>query len=412
MADKTPETPEKKATPASNPSSPPADANAKTPEKAAGPGSKPSSPAKADTAPSSPAPADPAPADPAPTDPAPADPAPADPAPSAGGVLPADHWTQEPLPEDNDSVLGESLRTETDSLRSSIFNYRTIHGRRYHSEVGNAEYWGSNDEQQMESMDLNHYGLTLGIGNKLFLAPLDEDKLQRVLDIGTGTGIWAIDFADQFPQAQVTGTDISPIQSSWVPPNLKFEIEDCTLSWTFPEASMDYVHMRWLNGSITDWTAFFKEAYKTCRPGGWAESSESSGLILSDYEPIPDTTALGQWSKVFAEGGKKIGRSFTIVEDGTQRKAMEEAGFVNIQEYNYQRPLGSWPKDPVLKEMGSLAQAAWEADIEGYILFIANTLGWTTEQIQVYIAHLRYEMRSGKYRGYIPQKVVWGQRPE
>jgi methylase of polypeptide subunit release factors len=31
-------------------------------------------------------------------------------------------------------------------------------------------------------------------------------------DVGTGTGIWAIDFADQYNNAEVTGTDLSPIQ--------------------------------------------------------------------------------------------------------------------------------------------------------------------------------------------------------
>lgn len=34
----------------------------------------------------------------------------------------------------------------------------------------------------------------------------------RVLDLGTGTGIWAIDFGDMYPSAEVLGIDISPIQ--------------------------------------------------------------------------------------------------------------------------------------------------------------------------------------------------------
>ena len=44
-------------------------------------------------------------------------------------------------------------------------------------------------------LDLQHhlFGLTLGGGN-LYTAPLDISKVHRVLDIGTGTGIWAMDF--------------------------------------------------------------------------------------------------------------------------------------------------------------------------------------------------------------------------
>ena len=38
--------------------------------------------------------------------------------------------------------------------------------------------------------------------------------------------------------------------------------------------------------------------------------------------------------------------------------------------------------------------------------------GWTTEEIQVYIATLRREVRSGNYHPYYRQKVVWGRKPE
>jgi hypothetical protein len=40
----------------------------------------------------------------------------------------------------------------------------------------------------------------------------DVECFETVLDIGTGTGAWAIDFADEYPKAEVIGTDLSPIQ--------------------------------------------------------------------------------------------------------------------------------------------------------------------------------------------------------
>jgi cyclopropane fatty-acyl-phospholipid synthase-like methyltransferase len=67
------------------------------------------------------------------------------------------------------------------------------------------------------------------LGGKLYVAPLDETKTQRILDIGTGTGIWAIEMADQFPQAEVIGTDLSPIQPSWyVVLKLSMVVQDLT----------------------------------------------------------------------------------------------------------------------------------------------------------------------------------------
>jgi ubiquinone/menaquinone biosynthesis C-methylase UbiE len=44
-------------------------------------------------------------------------------------------------------------------------------------------------------MDLAHHIYRLVLGGKLYLAPIRDD-LQRVLDLGTGTGIWAMDFAE------------------------------------------------------------------------------------------------------------------------------------------------------------------------------------------------------------------------
>lgn len=43
--------------------------------------------------------------------------------------------------EDGDSALGQDANNSTASITSSILHYRTIHGRTYHSERGNASYW-------------------------------------------------------------------------------------------------------------------------------------------------------------------------------------------------------------------------------------------------------------------------------
>lgn len=50
---------------------------------------------------------------------------------------------QNPVEQDDDaeSALGDSVAESTASISSSILNYRTLHGRRYHSEIGNAHYW-------------------------------------------------------------------------------------------------------------------------------------------------------------------------------------------------------------------------------------------------------------------------------
>ncbi|KAH7196201.1 hypothetical protein DER44DRAFT_902809 [Fusarium oxysporum] len=79
---------------------------------------------------------------------------------------------------DADSTTGLSTASSTSSISSSIFEYRKVHGRTYHREMGNAQYWGANNEKQSEFIDINHHALTLGINGKLHLAPLEKEKVQ------------------------------------------------------------------------------------------------------------------------------------------------------------------------------------------------------------------------------------------
>lgn len=84
-----------------------------------------------------------------------------------------------------------------------------------------------------------------------------------------------------------------------------------------------------------DWTALFKQAYKTLKPGGYIETQEPSIRFESDDGTVNEKTAMGQFGKIFVEGGKKMGRTMTVLEDGIQRKALEEAGFEAIEEANF-----------------------------------------------------------------------------
>ena len=49
------------------------------------------------------------------------------------------------------------------------------------------------------------------MGNKLHLAPIKDDP-HKILDLGTGSGIWAIDMAEKYPSASVIGVDTAAVQ--------------------------------------------------------------------------------------------------------------------------------------------------------------------------------------------------------
>ncbi|KAM5343682.1 hypothetical protein ACJ41O_012219 [Fusarium nematophilum] len=280
----------------------------------------------------------------------------------AGDAAPIEPGDHQDGRDDTDSTLGSDAASSSASLTSSILEYRTMHGRRYHSERGKADY---------------------------------------------------CDFADELPHAEVIGTDISPIQPSWVPPNLKFEIEDCTQQWTFGSDSIDFVHLRYLVGSIKDWASLFKEAYRVCVPGGWAESYEGVPQMDSDDGTVPDDSAIAMWAKTFIKAGEQLDRPFTVLDDNLQQKGMEEAGFINIKSKTFKVPVGGWPKDPTFRQIGLFAQAHLETDMEGHVLHVANLAWkWSEQEVGVYCARLRRELRSGKHHPYFRVRVVYGQKPE
>lgn len=130
-------------------------------------------------------------------------------APDVGGQLEADP----DLYDGSDSSLGDEVSRYTASLTSSIERYPVENGRRYHA-FKSGSYIVPNDESELDRLDLTHQMLRITLGDKLFLAPIGE-KPKNILDIGTGTGIWAIEMADAFPETQIIGTDLSATQPTW-----------------------------------------------------------------------------------------------------------------------------------------------------------------------------------------------------
>ncbi|KAK0375995.1 UMTA protein [Colletotrichum limetticola] len=181
----------------------------------------------------------------------------------------------------------------------------------------------------------SHYWETLLLDDKLFLAPIG-DSLQ-VLDVGTGTGIWAIDFADMYPSTEVIGVDISPIQPDWVPPNCKFQIDDIEQPWTWPISHFDYVHISHLEGSVADWPALYAQAFAHIKSGGFVEVKEIDVELSEDR-------VNERWGKVMLKAMDRLGKTGTQSRNHGIAKGLEAAGFVGIVEQQWAAPIGAWPK--------------------------------------------------------------------
>ncbi|KAF8246109.1 S-adenosyl-L-methionine-dependent methyltransferase [Wilcoxina mikolae CBS 423.85] len=252
-----------------------------------------------------------------------------------------------------------------------MHEYIFENGRRYHSYFGTDRNPLPTDETEQDRLDLHHEIMLILLGDKLHNAPLSSP--QRILDVGTGTGIWAIDMADQYPSAEVIGMDLSPIQPAWVPPNCRFEVDDAEREWTYRLNFFDFIHVRNLAQAIENWPKLISEIYRSTIPGGYVELAECGGEVYSDDESMKDDNPFKRcFDIVQKEGLTKIGRPPVTGEILKER--LLNAGFVDVHVSTYKHPFAPWPEDEKMKRIGAMTLVSFETGIEAYTLRIATTI--------------------------------------
>ena len=139
-------------------------------------------------------------------------------------------------------------------------------------------------------------------------------------------------FADEHPSAEVIGTDLSPIQPRWVPPNVRFMIDDAESEWAYG-SKFEFIHLRTLGGSIKDVPKLLQQAYNNLKPGGWIEWQEYETTLRTDDDSFPEKSATLEWIKSLNEAAARFGKTIDIAP--TLKSSMEQVGFVNAVDEVY-----------------------------------------------------------------------------
>ncbi|CAG8292899.1 unnamed protein product [Penicillium salamii] len=263
-----------------------------------------------------------------------------------------------------------------------------------------------NDEREQDRLDLTHHIYNLLLKGELTRAPVTNPH--RVLDLGTGTGIWAMDYADANPGSEVIGIDLSPIQPSWVPPNCRFEVDDFEQAWSHQQP-FDLIHGRELEGFIRDHDRFFAQVLDNLNPDGWLEMATFETTTYSDDDTHLKATNFLYAIKNIHESSKLFGKD--MASSSTWKSRMENAGFVNVTEEVYLLPQSPWPKDPKLKELGRYHQLNMIEAISPYTYALfTRMLRWSRVEIEALLAGIRKELRNTSYHLYTKVRVVYGQK--
>ncbi|KAH0430579.1 methyltransferase domain-containing protein [Colletotrichum camelliae] len=333
-------------------------------------------------------------------------------------------------PEEVDEGISEtgssngSSSSSLASLRSSILEHRKENGRRYHG-MSEGTYILPNDEVWPSSPAyINHHLWKITWNGDLCRSP-KRNGANRVLDVGTGTGIWSIEYAYSVHK-QVIGVDLSPIQPELyepfprvlvychtlvciVPPNCKFEIDDMDKDWTW-STPFDFIFVRHMNACFASWERMLAQAYENLEPGGYIELQDNSFPLACQDGTLAKGSALDRWSSLLMEGTAMMGRPVTV--PAHFKRMLQDAGFVDVVEEHRVWPVNDWPRNDELRLLGRWSQFdSLEAVESSALALFTRVLGWTREEVLVFCAEVRNELMDRSIHAYWNVWCAYGRKP-
>lgn len=276
----------------------------------------------------------------------------------------------DPVVHDDGTI--DSART----IYAEDVDYVMENGRQY---CGN--YCCPVDEREQTRQYLLHQVLLKFFDLDLTSVTLDDNP-QCILDVGTGLGEWAIGMAEKFPECEVFGTDIAPIQpTDQVPVNVEFHMEDAEDEWIWPPNAVDLVHFRDMAGAFSDWSYIYQQAFECIRPRGWIEVVDFDDFFadqnfLAFYAPDSAARTL---AAALVEASRLSGRPRGVGHMAPELLA--EIGFVDVEHTVHDLLLGQTPDSD--KTYANYWLVAIITGIESMCLRpLTSTLKWEPDRVR------------------------------
>ncbi|PHH83289.1 hypothetical protein CDD82_2469 [Ophiocordyceps australis] len=312
------------------------------------------------------------------------------------------------LEHDQDDWVSEQSCGDSTSVPPCVYEDELVHGRRYHG-FRQGLYPLPNDRQEQLREELNHAMMLELTGGHLFYADIG-DHPQKIIDIGTGIGSWAIDVADRYPSATVIGTDLSAIQPRWVPVNVHMFVDDCEQPDWLHGSNYDLVHFRGMAGVLRDLDGVLATAYPRVKNGGWVEFHEVVPKILCDDNTMAEDDALRIFYEAAVEGLRTFGCD--PLRTAHLEEVLDRAGFTNIRCVVRKIPVSTWAHDKQLKTLGLFMKGVMLDSLDALAAKPLAALGISPQSRGELIKRVRTSLEDWTVHRYVNCCFCYGQKKE
>ncbi|KAK8039368.1 S-adenosyl-L-methionine-dependent methyltransferase [Apiospora rasikravindrae] len=264
-----------------------------------------------------------------------------------------------------------------------------------------------NDDAEQDRLDFEHTLIRITLDDRLYLSPIRLDRTKHVLDVGTGTGIWANQFAEEHPQTQVLGIDLSRIQPSRLP-NCTFSRVDAEEEWMYYPLKFDFVHLRGMSPCFDNPRGVLRQAFLNMNPDAWIEFQDVSWQLFSD-DGTTEGTHLERNRQLLSAGAQAMGRDLHWILYA--KEWLKEFDFVNIIHKQILLPLNGWPREPKWNLIGRYVQEDLCMGLDGMSRRLLIAAGLQEAQIEELMSLARNDVRNTNIHGYLPYHVVYAQKP-
>ncbi|KAF7364241.1 Methyltransferase str2 [Mycena sanguinolenta] len=128
------------------------------------------------------------------------------------------------------------------------------------------------NETEWDRLDAQSNAMDKLLGNKL--CPEDIGQPRKILEIGAGSGAWAIHAAKLYPEADVLAIDMNPLPARPLPPNVSYKQFNVLEPFPFPKGTFDIVHIRLTLCHLPDASSVLSRIIDLVAPGGWLLADE------------------------------------------------------------------------------------------------------------------------------------------